>query len=150
MDNKLAEKFVDSSLGHAEQVGKTPGLEEAEFYEALESVYSRANDLGIEPNYFRGRALAIEKAFIRRQMRYLGRKVDECLTRQDITGFRAYNTLRGRQIAFLQTLKSTEKTAVELGKQEIVRRMTLAIGVDTLLSDDAAIYMMLVSIGGSL
>ena len=145
MDKELAKRFIDLALEHAEWVGKIYGNTEADFYEALKDVYSYAERFGVPPSYFRDRALAIEKRFVRRQIKNFLNLANECLKRGDYVGYAAYILLKNRQEDFRQTQKSTGKTAVELGEKELIRRMTICIPAEA-LENDAVVYAMIASI----
>jgi len=142
----MAKEFVENTLEHADSLGKIFGSSEADFYDKLSDAYKEAKKLRVYKNEFREKALAIEKRYVRRQARSLVRHADECLERGDYTGYVAYIALKNRQENFRQTQKSTGKTAVELGRQELGRRMFMAIPADELLKSDAAVYAMMVAI----
>ncbi len=145
MDKNLAKKIIDWDLEHADFVGSLPGIPEANFYEALENVFKDAEKLGVEPQYFRERALAIEKRYVRRQARILSQHANKCLERGDYKGYAAFTMLKNRQENFRQTQKLTGKTAVELGKEELFKRMFIVTPINA-LKDDVVSYALLAAI----
>jgi hypothetical protein len=143
MDKNLAKKIIDLDLEHADFVGSLPGIPEANFYEALENVFNDAKKLGVEPEYFRERALAIEKRYVREQARILSQHANKCLEQGDYKGYAAFMMLKNRQENFRQTQKSTGKTAVELGKEELFKRMFIVTPVDALENEIVSYALLL-------
>jgi len=142
----IGKKIVDLDLKHAETIGKVYGIPVMEFYDALERVFKDAEEFGVDREYVSSRALAVEKRFLRRQIRLLAENAERCLRRGDYKGYAAFMILKNRYEDFRQTQKLTGKTAVELGKEELFRRMFFVAPTEKVLEDETLFYALLLTL----